>query len=108
MIEIKNITKTFQDVVAVDNITLTIKEGVVMGLLGTNGAGKSTLLRMISGILKQDSGEIIIDNESVWNNPKAKDKFFYIFRIDFRIVWITVCNFSNNCFGAFGFCSKSI
>ena len=78
MIEIKNITKTFQDVVAVDNITLTIKEGVVMGLLGTNGAGKSTLLRMMAGILKQDSGEILIDNEYVWNCPLVKEKFFYI------------------------------
>ena len=78
MIEIKNINKSFGNVKAVDNISLTIKDNLVMGLLGTNGAGKSTLLRMISGVLKADSGEIFIDGEPVWDNPKAKEKFFYI------------------------------
>ena len=78
MIEIKNVSKTFSDVKAVDNITLTIKENMVMGLLGTNGAGKSTLLRMIAGILKPDEGEILIDELPVWDNPEAKSLFFYI------------------------------
>ncbi len=78
MIEVKNVTKVFGDIKAVDEITLTIKDGIVMGLLGTNGAGKSTLLRMMAGVLKQEQGEILIDGEEVWNNPSAKSKFFYI------------------------------
>ena len=78
MIELKNVCKAFGEIQAVDNISLTIKEGVVMGLLGTNGAGKSTLLRMMAGILRPDHGEIVIDGEPIWNNPKAKAKFFYI------------------------------
>lgn len=78
MIELKNVSKSFGDIQAVDNISLTIKDGVVMGLLGTNGAGKSTLLRMMAGILKQEQGDIQIDGEHVWNNPKAKSLFFYI------------------------------
>ena len=78
MIEITNVNKTYGKIKAVDNISLTIKKNIVIGLLGTNGAGKSTLLRMMSGILKPDSGTILIDGEPVWNHPLAKEKFFYI------------------------------
>ncbi len=78
MIELKNVSKTFGDVKAVDNICLAIRNNMVMGLLGTNGAGKSTLLRMMAGVLKPDDGEILIDGIPVWNNPEAKGKFFYI------------------------------
>lgn len=78
MIEIKNVSKIFSDVKAVDNICLTIQDNTVMGLLGTNGAGKSTILRMMAGILKPEAGEILIDGIPVWNNPEAKRKFFYI------------------------------
>lgn len=78
MIELKNVSKIFGDVKAVDNICLTIRNNTVMGLLGTNGAGKSTLLRMMAGVLKPDDGEILIDEIPVWNNPEAKGKFFYI------------------------------
>ncbi len=78
MIKIKNVSKTFDQVKAVDQITLTIQNGVVFGMLGTNGAGKSTLLRMIAGVLKPDSGQIYIDGDPVWDNPIAKSKFFYI------------------------------
>lgn len=78
MIEIKNVSKIFGDVKAVDHICLTIQNNTVMGLLGTNGAGKSTILRMMAGILKPEEGEILIDGIPVWNNPEAKGKFFYI------------------------------
>ena len=78
MIELKNVSKYYGDIAAVDNISLTIKEGAVMGLLGTNGAGKSTLLRSMAGVLKPEQGEILINGEPVWNNPRAKSRFFYI------------------------------
>ena len=78
MIKITNVTKTFDDIKAVDQISLTIPNGIVFGMLGTNGAGKSTLLRMISGVLKADSGQITIDDETIYDNPEAKKKFFYI------------------------------
>lgn len=78
MIKIKNVSKTFDQVKAVDQITLTIQNGLVFGMLGTNGAGKSTLLRMMAGVLKPDAGQIYVDGEPVWDNPKAKSKFFYI------------------------------
>lgn len=78
MISMKNISKCFGTVHAVNDISLTIQNGLVFGMLGTNGAGKSTLLRMMAGVLKPDSGEILIDDEPVWDNPTAKSNFFYI------------------------------
>lgn len=78
MIEIKQVNKRFEDIVAVNQVNLTINEGNVFGLLGTNGAGKSTLLRMLAGVIKADSGEIIIDKEAVGDNLKTAKKVFYI------------------------------
>ena len=78
MIQTNNVSKSFGTVKAVNQISLTIQNGLVFGMLGTNGAGKSTLLRMMSGVLKPDSGQILIDNTPVWDNPKAKAKLFYI------------------------------
>lgn len=78
MIEIKNVKKCFDDIVAVNYITLHIPQGHVYGLLGTNGAGKSTLLRMLSGVLQADEGAILVEGESVWENPELKGRIFYI------------------------------
>lgn len=78
MIEAVNVTKRFDDIVAVDHIDATIREGNVFGLIGTNGAGKSTFLRMASGVLKPDEGQITIDGEAVFENTRAKSRFFYI------------------------------
>lgn len=78
MIQAVNVSKSFDDIKAVDNITATIKDGYVFGLVGTNGAGKSTFLRMMSGVLKPDTGSITIDGEEVYENIEAKKKFFYI------------------------------
>lgn len=78
MIEAKNISKSFDDIKAVDNISLQIKEGEVFGLIGTNGAGKSTFLRMMAGIIRPDEGSICIDGIPVYENPEVKKQFFYI------------------------------
>ena len=78
MIKAMNLTKKFDDLVAVDHINAEIKSGSVFGLIGTNGAGKSTFLRLAAGILKADGGHVTIDGEEVFENIKAKKKFFYI------------------------------
>ncbi|MDE7324085.1 MAG: ABC transporter ATP-binding protein [Lachnospiraceae bacterium] len=78
MITAMHVKKQFDKVLAVDDVTVTIKEQEVFGLIGTNGAGKSTFLRMVSGILKPDSGEILVDEQSVYENSKAKAEIFYI------------------------------
>jgi ABC-2 type transport system ATP-binding protein len=78
MIELKGLTKKFDNFVALDNIDMTIPKGTAFGLLGSNGAGKSTVLRLISGIYKQESGEILVDGEKVFDNVKVKEKVFFI------------------------------
>ena len=64
-IELKNITKTFGPVIANDNVSLNVKKGEILSLLGENGSGKTTLMNMISGIYFPDSGEILVDGEPV-------------------------------------------
>lgn len=78
MIEVKNVTKSFDGFVAVKDMNLTINSGVVYGLLGTNGAGKSTLLRMIAGVLRPDKGCVVLDAMNTYDNPEVKRKMFFI------------------------------
>ncbi|MDM5154311.1 ABC transporter ATP-binding protein [Bacillus sp. DX1.1] len=63
-LEIKNLTKKFGDFIAVDNISLAIKQGEIFGFLGSNGAGKSTTINMIAGLLRSNEGEINILGKS--------------------------------------------
>ena len=78
MIEAVNLTKRFDEIVAVDHINATIKDGSVFGLIGTNGAGKSTFLRLASGVLKPDEGRITIDGREIFEDEASKRRFFYI------------------------------
>ncbi|MCH5349966.1 MAG: ABC transporter ATP-binding protein [Oscillospiraceae bacterium] len=78
MIELKNVKMSFEDFNALDGVDLTIGEGTAFGLLGSNGAGKSTILRLLSGVYKQTSGEVLIDGEPVYDNVSAKSKVFFI------------------------------
>lgn len=68
-LKVQNVSKTFGEKLAVDNISLEINEPGVFGLLGTNGAGKSTTIRMILGIIKKDSGNI------TWNGKEVERKY---------------------------------
>ena len=78
MIIAKALTKKFDDKIALDNITMTIKEGCVYGLVGSNGSGKSTLLRLIAGVYMADDGQICIDGENCFNNPKLKSQIAFL------------------------------
>ena len=75
-LELKNITKTFGSVVANKNVSLQVKKGEILSILGENGSGKTTLMNMVSGIYYPDSGQMFIDgNEVVIASPK--DAFNY-------------------------------
>ncbi|GMQ58994.1 sugar ABC transporter ATP-binding protein [Vallitalea sediminicola] len=65
ILKMKNITKTFPGVKALDNVSLEVKKGTVHGLMGENGAGKSTLMNILIGILQQDTGEIEFKGEKL-------------------------------------------
>lgn len=78
MIKVSNISKSFDNIKAVDNISCEIKNSSIFGLIGSNGAGKSTFLRILAGIIKPDSGDVSIDGKSVYENVSAKRSFFYI------------------------------
>lgn len=85
MIELKNISKTFNkgsadEIVALKNINLTIREGEFITVVGFNGSGKSTLLNIISGSLVADNGQIFIDQNEVTSLPEFK-RSKYISRI---------------------------
>ncbi|MFL0269130.1 ABC transporter ATP-binding protein [Candidatus Clostridium radicumherbarum] len=80
MIEISNVSKSYNGTTkAVDNLNLTIPNGLVFGFLGPNGAGKSTTIKMITGILNPDSGDIKVNDISIKQKPlEAKKHFGYV------------------------------
>ena len=73
-----HITKRFGKVTAVDDFTLDINRGSVLGIVGSNGGGKSTLLRILSGVFDADSGEVKINGQNIYNNPSVKGECFFI------------------------------
>ena len=80
MIEIKNVTKTFNgNVVAIDDLSLTIPDGKIVGFIGLNGAGKTTLIKMMTGILKADKGTIHINGLDIVKDAlETKQNIGYI------------------------------
>ena len=78
MIEIKNLTKKFSEVCALDSACCSFSEGEVWGLTGSNGAGKSTMLRILAGVLSPDEGEVLIDGDEVFNNAGLKKRCFFV------------------------------
>ena len=78
MIELLELNKNFDDIKAVNHVSLSILDGEVFGLVGTNGAGKSTLLRIISGVVKPDEGVVCVDNRPVYDNPQVKKDIFLV------------------------------
>ena len=78
MIEAKNVSKSFDGFSALDNISCVIPDGCIYGLVGTNGAGKSTLLRLLTGVYRQDGGEVLYDGLQVYENPIVKRDIAYV------------------------------
>lgn len=68
LLEMKNIRKTFPGVIAVDDVSITLEKGEVLALLGENGAGKSTLIKVLAGVHKMDSGQILIEENQCFIN----------------------------------------
>ena len=69
LLEMRNITKEFPGVKALDGVSLTVRPGTVHALMGENGAGKTTTLKSVAGILRFDAGEIFINGKSIKADP---------------------------------------
>ena len=79
MIEIRNLTKKFDQFVAVDDLSFSVREGEVLGFLGPNGAGKSTTMKVITGFLSPSVGTILVDGNDISTNPiEAKALIGYL------------------------------
>ena len=78
MLELKNVTKTFDGFVALDDLSMTVPKGSVYGLVGPNGAGKSTAIRHMTGVYRPDRGEILMEGEPIYENTAAKARVGYI------------------------------
>ncbi|MDH4069755.1 MAG: ABC transporter ATP-binding protein [Ignavibacteria bacterium] len=79
MIELKNVTKRFGPLTAVDNVTLTVRAGEFFGFLGPNGAGKTTTIKMMTGLYQPTEGVCLINGHNVhFNSLPAKRSFGYV------------------------------
>jgi ABC-2 type transport system ATP-binding protein len=78
MISVKNVSKSFGDLEALQKVNLNVNKGSIYGLVGSNGAGKTTLLKLLAGIYQQDSGEVKISGENVFENIKIKSETVFI------------------------------
>lgn len=78
IVEAINVNKSFDDNKVLDNVTFSLEEGIITGLVGRNGSGKTTLLKIIAGIYKEDSGKIKIDGKSLDINPRTIENLAYL------------------------------
>ncbi len=78
MIDIRNISKSFGSIKALNDVTFSVPSNIVFGLLGTNGAGKTTLLRIMAGIIEADNGGMAVDGNTSFDSLEGKKDFFYL------------------------------
>jgi ABC-2 type transport system ATP-binding protein len=78
MIEVRDLYKSFDGFQALKGLNINVPKGAVYGLVGPNGAGKSTVIRHLAGIYRQDSGEVLIEGQPVFENVKLKERIAYI------------------------------
>jgi ABC-2 type transport system ATP-binding protein len=78
MIEITGVNKSFDHFQALTDLDLHVKKGSIYGLVGTNGAGKTTIIKHITGVLKPDSGDILMDGQPVYENISIKERMGFI------------------------------
>ena len=78
MLEMKNVTKTFGTFTALNDLTMTVPRGAVYGLVGPNGAGKSTAIRHLTGVYRQDAGQVLMEGQNIYENADIKSRIGYI------------------------------
>ncbi|RSL30131.1 ABC transporter ATP-binding protein [Salibacterium salarium] len=78
MIQVENLTKSFEQEKAVEDLNISVNKGSIYGLLGSNGAGKTTLLKILAGIYRPDQGSVYIQGEPIYENVSLKQDVVFI------------------------------
>ena len=78
MIKITDLTKSFEGFRALNNLNLNVKKGSIYGLVGVNGSGKTTTIKHLAGIFKADIGQVMLDEQAIYDNPEMKAKIGYV------------------------------
>ncbi|MDD4169960.1 MAG: ABC transporter ATP-binding protein [Desulfotomaculaceae bacterium] len=78
MIEMERVSKRFQETEALKEVSLSVRQGSIYGLVGSNGAGKTTLLKILAGVYRQNSGKLTIDHQPVFENNSIKARTVFI------------------------------
>lgn len=78
MLEIKNVYKGYNKTPVLKDVSLTVKQGEIHGLIGENSAGKTTLIKCVAGIYKADKGSILYEGQEIYDNPTVKEKVGYV------------------------------
>ena len=78
MIQVNNLIKEFDGFRALDGVNMHVNKGAIYGLVGPNGAGKSTIIRHLTGVYRQNAGEVFINGKEVYENRLVKEKIAYI------------------------------
>ena len=78
MINATHVTKKFGELIALDDVGLTVETGSIFGLVGSNGAGKSTFMRLLSGVYRLDGGSISIDGRDIAESPDVRKGLIYV------------------------------
>ena len=78
MLKMQEVTKTFGEFTALNNLSMHVPKGAVYGLVGPNGAGKSTAIRLLTGVYRPDQGEITLEGQKIYENPEVKTRISYI------------------------------
>lgn len=78
MIEVQGVTKKFGSFTAISDISFTVGDGSLYGIIGYNGAGKTTLLKTITGVYKAEAGRVLLDGEDAFDNELMKQHMFYV------------------------------
>lgn len=102
-LEIKNLTKSYGEFVAIDNLSLAIEEGEIFGFLGPNGAGKSTTINSICGISNYSEGEILVCGHDVYKEPLETKKLIGLSPQDYNVdIFLPIKKLLYFCGGFYG------
>ena len=99
IIKVKNLTKKYGDLIAVDNLSFSVKEGEIFGFLGPNGAGKSTTLNVLTSLIDYDKGEIYIGGHDLAKDEKVIKSMIGLIPQDIAL-YPTLTSYENVCFFA--------